>query len=291
MSTQITAGKIIDGKALSQSIKEDIKAEVKELKEKGIEPCLSVILVGENKASQKYVSFKEKTCNELGIKSLVFRLSEATHEEELIKLIDELNNNSSVNGILVQLPLPKHLNQNRILEKISPFKDVDGFTPYCLGRLIIDKPLFVPCTPKGVIRMLDEYGIEIEGKNAVVIGRSIIVGKPLSLLLLRRNATVTVCHSKTKNLQEIIKQADILCVAIGKANFVIKDMVKEGAVVIDIGINVNENGKVVGDVDFEAVKEKASYITPVPGGVGPMTIAMLMENTIYATKIQSGLSI
>ncbi|MGB9710805.1 MAG: bifunctional methylenetetrahydrofolate dehydrogenase/methenyltetrahydrofolate cyclohydrolase FolD [Thermodesulfovibrio sp.] len=284
MSTEI-----INGKLLASKIKEELKKEVENLKNKGINPCLAVLLVGENKASQKYVSFKEKTCGELGIESLVFRLPDDADEANIIKLINELNENSQVNGILVQLPLPKHLNQQKILEKINPFKDVDGFTPYCLGRLLVDTPLFIPCTPKGVLRMLDEYKIKIEGKNAVVIGRSIIVGKPLSLLLLKRNATVTVCHSKTKELHEITKKADILCVAIGKERFINSCMIKEGAVVIDIGINVTADGKVTGDVDFDEVKQKASYITPVPGGVGPMTIAMLMENTIYAVKLQRGL--
>lgn len=280
---------IIDGKLLSFKIKEEFKKEVESLKTQNINPCLAVVVVGENKASIKYVSFKEKTCHELGIESLVFKLPENIDEIYLSRLIEELNNEIAVNGILVQLPLPRHLNQNKIIEKINPLKDVDGFTPYCLGRLLIDNPLFVPCTPKGIIRMLDEYKIDLEGKNAVVIGRSIIVGKPLSLLLLKRNATVTLCHSKTENLAEITKKADILCVAIGKAKFITSEMVKDGAVIVDIGINVTESGKVIGDVDFEKVKEKASYITPVPGGVGPMTIAMLMENTIYAAKLQKGL--
>lgn len=280
---------IIDGKMLANKIKEELKNEVSELKNKGIKPCLAVLLVGENKASQKYVSYKEKACNELGIESQVYKLPENTNESVLTNIINELNENPKVNGILVQLPLPRHLAEQRVLQKIDPFKDVDGFTPYCLGRLLIDNPLFIPCTPKGVLRMIDEYKITLEGKNAVVIGRSIIVGKPLSLILLRRNATVTICHSKTREIQEITKKADILCVAIGKERFIKASMVKEGAVVIDIGINVTASGKVVGDVDFDAVKEKASYITPVPGGVGPMTIAMLMENTIYAAKLQRGL--
>lgn len=280
---------LINGKFIASIIKEDIRIEVEELKNKGINPCLAVILVGDNKASEKYVSFKEKTCLELGIKSLIFKLSEGTDEEEIYKLIDELNQNPSINGILVQLPLPRHMNQNNILQKIDPFKDVDGFTPYCLGRLLIDNPLFIPCTPKGIMKILDTYEIQIEGKHAVVIGRSVIVGKPLSLLLLRRNATVTVCHSKTERLKEITRKADILCVAVGVPNFITADMVKNGAVIIDIGINVTNYGKVIGDVDFDSVKEKASYITPVPGGVGPMTIAMLMENTVYATKLQKGL--
>jgi len=280
---------VLNGKFLASIIKEEIKYEISELKKRGIKPCLSVILVGDNPASQKYVSFKEKACKELGIESVLFKLPNDASEEELENLIEELNNNQSINGILVQLPLPNHLNQNKILQKIEPLKDVDGFTPYCLGRLLTDNPLFIPCTPKGILKMLDVHDIPIEKKNAVVIGRSIIVGKPLSLLLLKRNATVTICHSKTENLSEITKKADILCVAIGKPHFITADMVKEGAVVIDVGINVIYNGKVVGDVDFDSVKNKASYITPVPGGVGPMTIAMLMENTLYAVKIQKGL--
>jgi len=281
---------ILDGKLLSFKIRENIKKDVEVLKNSGISPCLAVIVVGYNKASLKYVSFKEKACKELGIESMIFKLPENTEEINLIKLIEELNNNQRINGILIQLPLPSHLDQNAILEKISPFKDVDGFTPYCLGRLLTDNPLFIPCTPKGVLKMFDEYKIALEGKHAVVVGRSIIVGKPLSLLLLRKNATVSICHSRTRNLTEITKKADILCVAIGKERFISADMIKEGAVVIDIGINVTDTGRVVGDIDFDEVKEKASYITPVPGGVGPMTIAMLMENTVIAAKIQKELS-
>lgn len=281
---------ILDGKLLSFKIRENIKKDVEVLKNSGISPCLAVIVIGYNKASLKYVSFKEKACKELGIESMIFKLPENTEEINLIKLIEELNNNQRINGILIQLPLPSHLDQNAILEKISPFKDVDGFTPYCLGRLLTDNPLFIPCTPKGVLKMFDEYKIALEGKHAVVVGRSIIVGKPLSLLLLRKNATVSICHSRTRNLTEITKKADILCVAIGKERFISADMIKEGAVVIDIGINVTDTGRVVGDIDFDEVKEKASYITPVPGGVGPMTIAMLMENTVIAAKIQKELS-
>lgn len=281
---------ILDGKLLSFKIRENIKKDVEVLKNSGISPCLAVIVVGYNKASLKYVSFKEKASKELGIESMIFKLPENTEEINLIKLIEELNNNQRINGILIQLPLPSHLDQNAILEKISPFKDVDGFTPYCLGRLLTDNPLFIPCTPKGVLKMFDEYKIALEGKHAVVVGRSIIVGKPLSLLLLRKNATVSICHSRTRNLTEITKKADILCVAIGKERFISADMIKEGAVVIDIGINVTDTGRVVGDIDFDEVKEKASYITPVPGGVGPMTIAMLMENTVIAAKIQKELS-
>ncbi|MCS7203958.1 MAG: bifunctional methylenetetrahydrofolate dehydrogenase/methenyltetrahydrofolate cyclohydrolase FolD [Thermodesulfovibrio sp.] len=277
---------IIDGKLLAQKIKEKLKREVEELKKHKIQPTLAVILIGEDKASQKYVSYKERTCKELGIESIVFRFPENIDGISLSETIEDLNDNPAINGILIQLPLPTHLSQNVFLEKINPIKDVDGFTPYCLGRLLTDNPLFIPCTPKGVIRMFDEYGIELEGKNVVTIGRSIIVGKPLALLLLRRNATVTVCHSKTKNLKDITKNADIVCVAVGRPKFLTADMVKDGAIVIDIGINITKEGKVVGDVDFDEVKNKVSYITPVPGGVGPMTVAMLMENTVYATKIQ-----
>ncbi|MEJ5227595.1 bifunctional methylenetetrahydrofolate dehydrogenase/methenyltetrahydrofolate cyclohydrolase FolD [Thermodesulfovibrio sp.] len=280
---------IIDGKILAARIKEQLKAEVNSLIKSGITPKLSVIIVGENKASLKYVSYKEKSCNELGIKSEVIKLPETVMEKEVVEVIEKLNTDSSVNGILVQLPLPRHINQQNILSKIEPSKDVDGFTPYCLGRLLMDIPLFIPCTPKGIIRMLDEYGIETEKKRAVVVGRSIIVGKPLALLLMRKNATVTVCHSKTESLEDITRDADILCVAIGKPNFINARMVKRDAIVIDVGINVGTDGKVTGDVDFKSVSEKVSFITPVPGGVGPMTIAMLMENTVEATKIQRGI--
>lgn len=280
---------IIDGKILATRIKEQLKNEVNSLIKSGITPKLSVIIVGENKASLKYVSYKEKSCNELGIKSEVIKLPETVMEKEVVEVIEKLNADSSVNGILVQLPLPRHINQQNILSEIEPSKDVDGFTPYCLGRLLMDIPLFIPCTPKGIIRMLDEYGIETEKKRAVVVGRSIIVGKPLALLMMRKNATVTVCHSKTERLEDITRDADILCVAIGKPNFINARMVKRDAVVIDVGINVGTDGKVTGDVDFKSVSEKASFITPVPGGVGPMTIAMLMENTVEATKIQRGI--
>lgn len=277
---------VMDGKLLAQKIKEKLKEEVEDLKKHNIYPTLAVILVGEDKASMKYVSYKERACKEIGIESIVFRLPENIDGISLSETIEELNGNPAINGILIQLPLPNHLSQNIFLEKIDPIKDVDGFTPYCLGRLLTDNPLFIPCTPKGVIRMLDDYGIDLEGKNVVIIGRSIIVGKPLSLLFLKKNSTVTICHSRTKNLKEITKTADILCVAVGRPKLITADMVKNGAVVVDIGINITDEGKVVGDVDFEEVKEKASYITPVPGGVGPMTVAMLMENTIYAAKIQ-----
>lgn len=280
---------IIDGKKLAQEVKESLKKEISELNSNGITPGLAVVLVGENPASQKYVSSKEKTCGQIGIKSFGYKLPTETSQEELFKLIDKLNQDPAVHGILVQLPLPKHLNEKEVMYRIAPEKDVDGFGPHSLGRLILDEPTFIPCTPFGVIKMLEAYGIDPAGKHAVVVGRSIIVGKPLAFLLLRKNATVTVCHSRTKNIKEECLKADILCVAIGKAKFITADMVKPGAVVIDIGINVTDDGKLVGDVDFEAVKEKASYITPVPGGAGPMTIAMLMHNTVQAAKMNAGI--
>jgi len=280
---------IIDGKKVAAEIKENLKKEIEELKSKGIHPGLAVVLVGENPASVKYVSNKEKTCESLGIKSLGHKLPESTSQEELLKLIDQLNNDPQVHGILVQLPLPKHLNEKEIMYRIAPEKDVDGFGPHSLGKLMLDEPGFIPCTPHGAIKMLEAYGVDPAGKHAVVIGRSIIVGKPLAFLLLRKNATVTMCHSKTPDLKAECLKADILCVAVGKAKLVKGDWIKEGAAVIDIGINVTEEGKLVGDVDFESAKEKAGWITPVPGGAGPMTIAMLMYNTVLAAKMQAGL--
>jgi methylenetetrahydrofolate dehydrogenase (NADP+)/methenyltetrahydrofolate cyclohydrolase len=281
------SAQIIDGKKVAADIKDGLKKEIEELKAKGVAPCLSVVLVGENPASKKYVANKEKTCEALGIKSLGYKLPDSINQEELLKLIDELNGNPSVHGILVQLPLPKHLNEKEIMHRITPEKDVDGFGPHSLGKLILDEPGFIPCTPHGAIKMLEAYGIDPAGKHAVVIGRSIIVGKPLTLLLLRKNATVTICHSKTPDLREECLKADILCVAVGRARLVKGDWIKEGAAVIDIGINVTEDGKLVGDVDFEAAKERAGWITPVPGGVGPMTIAMLMYNTVQAAKMHA----
>jgi methylenetetrahydrofolate dehydrogenase (NADP+)/methenyltetrahydrofolate cyclohydrolase len=283
------SAQIIDGKKVSSDIKEQLKVEINDLKQKGIEPCLSVVLVGEDPASKKYVSSKEKTCAELGIKSLSHKLPETTTQDELLNLIDKLNNDKSVHGILVQLPLPKGLDEKLVMNRISPEKDIDGFGPQSLGRLFLDEIGFIPCTPHGIIKLLEAYGIDPNGKNAVVVGRSVIVGKPLSLLLLRKNATVTICHSRTKNLMEECKRADILCVAIGKAEYIKGDWIKEGAAVIDVGINVKEDGKLVGDVDFNSAKERAGWITPVPGGVGPMTIAMLMYNTVQAAKIHSGM--
>lgn len=278
---------ILDGKVVSEAIKEKVKCEVASLKEQGILPHLTVLIIGNNPASQTYVRNKEKTCEQLGFKSTVVKFEEDATQEEVLRKIEELNNDSDVHGILVQLPIPKHFDTQLVLESISKDKDVDGFHPFNAGRMLSgttgeNHPF--PCTPAGVIELLKYNNIEIEGKNAVIVGRSNIVGKPLVSLLLNENATVTVCHSKTNNLKEVTKQADILIVAIGTPNFIKKDMVKNGAVVVDVGINRLENGKLTGDVDFEEVKEVASYITPVPGGVGPMTIAMLMNNTVICAK-------
>ena len=270
--------KIIDGKTISNEIKEDITLKVTKMERK---PGLAVILVGEDPASKVYVSNKEKACNKLGIKSFMYRLPDTTTEEELLSLIDKLNNNSEVDGILLQHPVPNHIDEMKAFNRISPDKDVDGFNVINRGKLAIGEDAFVACTPMGVIRMLKHENIEITGKHCVIIGRSNIVGKPLYELMLKENATVTICHSRTKNINEICKTADILVAALGKPNFVKADMVKEDAIVIDVGINRVE-GKLVGDVDFEDVSKKASLITPVPGGVGPMTIAMLMENVIKA---------
>ena len=280
--------KIIDGKQISAAVKEKVAKGVAELNEKGISVGLAVIIVGEDPASKVYVANKKKACEALGIISEEYALPENTTEEELLNLINELNNKKSINGILCQLPLPRHLDEKLIINSILPEKDVDAFHPSNVGRIMIGDFDFVPCTPAGVMEMLSYENIEVEGKNCVVIGRSNIVGKPMNMLLLHKNGTVTVCHSKTKNLKEICRSADILVAAVGRANFVTADMVKEGAVVIDVGIN-RENGKLCGDVDFDSVKEKAAAITPVPGGVGPMTIAMLMQNTLTAAKRQNNL--
>ncbi|MCI6641708.1 MULTISPECIES: bifunctional methylenetetrahydrofolate dehydrogenase/methenyltetrahydrofolate cyclohydrolase FolD [Campylobacter] len=275
---------LIDGKVINAKVKEEVRNEAAKLTEKGVVPCLAVILVGDDKASQTYVNSKEKACKACGIRSLKYTLEANTSESALIDLIQSLNENDEVDGILVQLPLPKHIDENKILEKISCEKDVDGFHAVNVGRLVSGLDGFVPCTPCGIMRLFKEYGIEVSGKNAVVIGRSNIVGKPMANLLLNANATVTVTHSKTQNLAKITKDADIIVVAIGKPNFLKADMVKNGAVVIDVGINRLENNKLVGDVDFENVANKCSFITPVPGGVGPMTIAMLLKNTIKSAK-------
>ena len=272
--------KIIDGKAISQAVKDEIKARTAELSAKGIEACLAVILVGEDPASQVYVKNKKKACEYCGIKSLSYELPADTTEEKLLELIAELNERSDVNGILVQLPLPKGIDEDRVLDAISPDKDVDGFHPVNVGKLSIGKKGFVSCTPAGVIQLLKRSGIEISGKECVVVGRSNIVGKPMSMLLLQENGTVTVCHSRTKDLKEVTKRADILVVAIGKPKFIDASYVKDGAVVIDVGIHRQDDGKLCGDVDYASVEPVASAITPVPGGVGPMTIAMLMYNCL-----------
>jgi len=282
------AAQIIDGKKVAADIKEGLKKDIEKLNSKGIKPGLAVVLVGQDAASKKYVSSKEKTCEALGIESLGHKLPADTTQEALLRLIDDLNKDPKVHGILVQLPLPKGLNEKEIMDRISPKKDVDGFGPDALGRLVLDEPGFLPCTPHGAMKMLEAYGIDPSGKHAVVVGRSIIVGKPLAMLLLRKNATVTICHSKTPNLKEECLKADILCVAVGRAKMVTGDMVKEGAAVVDVGINVTPEGKLVGDVEFDEAIKRAGYITPVPGGAGPMTIAMLMYNTVQAAKVAAG---
>lgn len=275
---------IIDGKAISVAVKEQVKNETQVLKEKGISVGLAVVIVGNDPASRVYVNNKKKACETVGFESFEYALPEETTQEELIELVNKLNNDEKVNGILVQLPLPKHINETAVINTIVPEKDVDAFHPENVGHIMIGDYKFLPCTPAGVIEMLDQSGIEIDGKNCVVIGRSNIVGKPMSMLLLKRNGTVTICHSRTKNLAEICRNADILVAAVGKANFVTADMIKNGAVVIDVGMNRLESGKLCGDVDYNACFEKASYITPVPGGVGPMTISMLMKNTLTSAK-------
>ena len=275
---------IIDGKELARKTREKLKIECDNLKKEGIKPKLAVIMVGNDLASKVYVRNKNKACEEIGIEYEEFLLGEETTMEELLNVIDNLNKNQNIDGILLQSPIPKHLDINKAFRAILPEKDVDGFHPINAGKLSIGEKCFVPCTPHGVVKIIEEYNIETEGKNVVIVGRSNIVGKPLIQCMLQKNATVTVCHSKTRNLEEFTKKADILIVAIGKQKFITENMVKEGVVVIDIGINRNEEGKLVGDVDFDNVSKKASYITPVPGGVGPMTVAMLMENVVEAAK-------
>lgn len=275
---------LIDGKLISTQIKDELKAEVTELKAKGITPCLAVIQVGNDPASCVYVNNKKKACSYIGIESLSYELEEQISQKELLTIIDELNHNEMVNGILVQLPLPKHIDENTVIHAITPEKDVDGFHPETVGNMCIGSKGFLPCTPAGVIQLLKRSNVEIEGKECVVIGRSNIVGKPMAMLLLRENGTVTITHSRTKDLKEITKRADILVAAIGKPKFVTAEYVKEGAVVIDVGIHRNENNKLCGDVDFDDVIQKASAITPVPGGVGPMTIAMLMNNCVETVR-------
>lgn len=278
---------LIDGKAISAQIKDELKEKVALLKEQGTEVTLAVIQVGNDPASSVYVGNKKKACAYVGIRSLSYELPEATTEAELLSLVRELNERADVNGILVQLPLPEHVNEEKILDAIDPLKDVDGFHPQNVGALCIGKPGFVSCTPAGIIQLLKRSGIEIAGKECVVIGRSNIVGKPMALLLLRENGTVTVAHSKTGDLKEITRRADILVVAVGKPRMITADYVKDGAVVIDVGIHRNENNKLCGDVDFESVAPKCSAITPVPGGVGPMTIAMLMSNCVESVSLQN----
>ena len=277
--------KLIDGKQISEDLKNELKEKVKALKEQGKTCCLAVIQVGKDPASSVYVGNKKKACEYIGIDSLAYELEEETTEEELLALIEKLNQDSKVHGILCQLPLPKHIDENKVIAAISPKKDVDGFHTQNVGALVVGQTGFVSCTPAGIIELLKRNNIEISGKHCVVIGRSNIVGKPMALLMLRENATVTVCHSKTENLKEICKQADILIVAIGKPRMIGRDYVKENAVVIDVGIHRDVNNKLCGDVIFEEVEPLASYITPVPGGVGPMTIAMLMNNCVEAMEL------
>ena len=282
--------KIIDGKKISAAVRDGVKTEVSLLADKGIKVCLAVIIVGDDPASQVYVANKEKACAYTGIESRKFALPASTTMDELLELINKLNNDDSVNGILCQLPLPKGLDEQRVIESISPKKDVDAFCHENVGKIMTGDFDFLPCTPAGIMEMLEYEGIDPAGKTCVVIGRSNIVGKPMAMLLLHKNGTVTVCHSRTRNLSEVTKTADILVSAVGKAGFVTRDMVKEGAVVIDVGMNRDENGKLCGDVCFKDVEEVASAITPVPGGVGPMTIAVLMKNTLTAARRQNNIN-
>ena len=279
---------IIDGKAVSAKVKEEIRIETEKLKAQGVEIGLAVVIVGNDPASQVYVRNKEKACETVGFNSFKYALPEETTEEELLALVDKLNNDDKVDGILVQLPLPKHLDDKIINNNIRPDKDVDAFHPVNVGKIMIGDYSFLPCTPAGVMELIKSTGTEIAGKECVVIGRSNIVGKPQAMLLLHQSGTVTICHSKTKDLKAVASRADILVAAVGRAKMITADYVKDGAVVIDVGMNRDENGKLCGDVDFENVKDKASYITPVPGGVGPMTIAMLMKNTLTAGKEHHG---
>lgn len=275
---------VINGKELAKKIKVNLKEEVNMLKKQGIKPKLAVIMVGEDKASKIYIKNKSKACEETGIEYQEYLLDKSTTMEQLLELIEDLNNNNEIHGILLQSPIPKHLDINLAFQKIAPEKDIDGFNPINVGKISLGQDAFISCTPYGVTKLLEEYNINPEGANAVIIGRSNIVGKPMSQCLLNKNATVTVCHSKTQNLKDITKKADIIVAALGKPKFITEDMIKEGATVIDVGINRDENGKLVGDVDFENVSKKAGYISPVPGGVGPMTVAMLMNNVVKAAK-------
>lgn len=278
------AAQILDGKQIAAAVREEVKAEVARLKERGVTPGLAVVLVGDDPASQVYVRNKHKACEEVGIYSEVHRLPAETTQEELLDLIKQLNNDHRIHGILVQLPLPEHINEKTVIDTIALEKDVDGFSPANVGNLVIGDRCFYPCTPHGCMVLLDKTGIDIKGKKAVVVGRSNIVGKPMAMMLLARHATVTICHSRTKNLAEECRQADILVAAVGKPEMITGDMIKEGAVVIDVGINRVSEKKLVGDVHFESAAQKASWITPVPGGVGPMTIAMLLKNTVEAAR-------
>ena len=280
---------LISGKEVSQKVKDEIKSQTKLLKDKGISVKLAVIIVGDDPASHIYVKNKKKACEYVGFESLEYALDENTSEEELLELIDKLNKDKTVNGILCQLPLPKHIDEKKIIDSISPFKDVDAFHPVNVGKIMIGDYEFLPCTPAGIMRLIESTSYDVSGKDCVIIGRSNIVGKPMAMLMLHKNATVTICHSRTKNIEEKIKNADIVIAAVGIPKFVKGDMVKEGALVIDVGINRMSDGKLCGDVDFDEVSKKASFITPVPGGVGPMTISMLMQNTLKAAKLQNNL--
>lgn len=281
--------KMIDGKEVSNHVKTKVREEVDALKEKGIEPALAVIIVGNDPASRVYVNNKKKACEFTGMRSVEYAMPEETTEEELLSVIDKLNADDSINGILCQLPVPKHISEKAVIERISAKKDVDVFSAENVGKMWQGDYDMASCTPMGVIELLDYYGIDVCGKNCVIIGRSNIVGKPMASLLLERSATVTICHSRTKNLSEITSKADLIVAAVGRAKFVTADMVKDGAIVVDVGINRNDDGKLCGDVDFENVKDKCEFITPVPGGCGPMTIAVLMKNTLLACKKQNGI--
>lgn len=278
--------KIIDGKEISKKMKQEMSLEVEKLKECNITPGLAVILVGSDPASQTYVGSKERTCKQLGMYSVLIKYPESVSEEELLNKIKELNHDSMIHGILVQLPLPAHINEIKVIEAISPEKDVDGFHPVNIGRMITGQDSFLPCTPYGILKLVEEVGIDLTGKHVVIVGRSNIVGKPAGQLFLNKNATVTYCHSKTKDLKSFTRQADVIVAAVGRKDFITADHVKEGAVVIDVGINRDDEGKLCGDVKFDEVKEVAGYITPVPGGVGPMTITMLMFNTLKSATQQ-----
>lgn len=278
------SAKIIHGKVVAENLRNEMKETVSKMKQEGINPHLTVILVGDDPASQSYVRGKEKASHEVGISSEIIRMPATTTEEQLLDVIDELNNNEAVHGILVQLPLPKHIDEEKVIEAIVPEKDVDGFHPINVGKMILGQETFLPCTPHGIIKLLEGIDVDLAGKHVVVIGRSNIVGKPMGQLLLNKDATVTYCHSRTNDLQSFTKRADILIVAVGRANIIDASFIKDGAIVIDVGVNRIEDGTLAGDVDFESAKEIASYITPVPGGVGPMTITMLLHNTIKAAQ-------